>query len=140
MDTDKPHRSERMSQAPLLILPLLATLLLDVSFQSANMLLNLFLSMPASRKHEAEADYIGLLMMAQGCYRPEAALEFWARMEKSGQDGPPQFLSTHPSNHNRGEKIKEWLPKAREEAEKSECAGTARWMGGFGDAVGAWGR
>jgi predicted Zn-dependent protease len=129
-----------MSQAPLLILPLLATLLLDVSFQSANLLLNLFLSMPASRKHEAEADYIGLLMMAQGCYRPEAALEFWARMEKSGQGGPPQILSTHPSNHNRGEKIREWLPKAREVAEKSECAGTARWMGGFGDAVGAWGR
>ena len=123
-----------------MILPLLATLLLDVSFQSANLLLNLFLSMPASRKHEAEADYIGLLMMAQGCYRPEAALEFWARMDKSGHDGPPQILSTHPSNHNRGEKIREWLPEAREVAEKSECAGTARWVGGFGDAVGAWGR
>ncbi|KAJ4334576.1 metalloendopeptidase [Ascochyta clinopodiicola] len=108
-----------MSQAPLILLPILASLALDVSFYSANMILQLFLSMPASRKHEAEADYIGLLMAAQACYRPEAAMEFWARMEKEGQQGPPQILSTHPSNHNREEKIREWLPKAHELGEQS---------------------
>jgi predicted Zn-dependent protease len=91
------------------------------------MLIDLFLSMPASRKHEAEADYIGLLMMAQGCYRPEAAMEFWARMEKTGQRGPPQILSTHPSNHDREEKIREWLPKAQEKAEASECHMTSQY-------------
>lgn len=110
-----------MSQAPLILIGILALSLFDVSFYSGKMLLDLFLSMPASRKHEAEADYIGLLMMAQGCYRPEAAMELWERMEKTGQHGPPQILSTHPSNHNREEKIREWLPQAHEKAELSEC-------------------
>lgn len=131
--------SERMSQAPLILIPILASLALDVSFYSANMILQLFLSMPASRKHEAEADYIGLLMAAQACYRPEAAMEFWARMEKSGQHGPPQILSTHPSNHNREEKIREWLPKAHEQADKSECAGTGRHVEDFKGALGGFG-
>lgn len=62
-------------------------------------------------------------MMAEGCYRPEAAMEFWARMEKLEQQGPPQILSTHPSHQNREEKIREWLPKAYEKAEMSDCAG-----------------
>jgi predicted Zn-dependent protease len=83
--------------------------------------------MPASRKHEAEADYIGLMMMAQGCYRPAAAMEFWSRMDKANHNGPPQILSTHPSNHNREAKIREWLPAAMEKAEKSECHVTARY-------------
>ncbi|KAL1603297.1 metalloendopeptidase [Nothophoma quercina] len=131
--------SERMSQAPLILIPILASLALDVSFYSANMILQLFLSMPASRKHEAEADYIGLLMAAQACYRPEAAMEFWARMEKSGQHGPPQILSTHPSNHNREEKIKEWLPKAHEKAEASECAGTGQYIEDFRGALNGFG-
>jgi predicted Zn-dependent protease len=119
--------SERMSQAPLILLGVLALSLFDVSFYSGKMLLDLFLSMPASRKHEAEADYIGLLMMAQGCYRPEAAMQFWSRMGKVGGAGPPQILSTHPSHHNREEKIREWLPKAMEKAEANECAVTSAY-------------
>jgi Zn-dependent protease with chaperone function len=120
-------RSERLSTG--FIVPLAAlifTLFFDTSFQLGHTLLNILLSMPASRKHEAEADYIGLMMMAQGCYRPEAAMEFWNRMEKLGQGGP-EILSTHPSNHNREEKIREWLPKAMEKAEKSDCHITAQY-------------
>jgi metalloendopeptidase OMA1, mitochondrial len=63
-------------------------------------------------------------MMAQGCYRPEAAMEFWDRMEKLGQQAPPEVLSTHPSNHNREEKIREWLPQAQAKRESSDCAAT----------------
>ena len=121
--------SERLSLSPLILIGVLALSLLDIPMASAQSLLNLILSMPASRKHEAEADYIGLLMMAQGCYRPEAAMEFWARMEKAGQGGPPELLSTHPSNHNREEKIRGWLPEALGKAEGSECAETK----GFGE-------
>jgi len=67
------------------------------------------------------------MMMAQGCYRPQAAMDFWARMEKMGGGEPPQILSTHPSHHNREEKIREWLPKALEKAEASECYGTSQY-------------
>jgi predicted Zn-dependent protease len=129
-----------MSQAPLILIGVLALATFDVSFYSGKMLIDLFLSMPASRKHEAEADYIGLMMMAQGCYRPEAAMEFWARMEKTGQKGPPQILSTHPSNHNREEKIREWLPKAQEKAEMSECHVTSQYANQFSSALNSLGR
>lgn len=76
---------------------------------------------------QAEADQIGLMIMARACYRPEAAMEFWNRMESSGRSGPPEILSTHPSHHNREEKIREWLPKAHELAEESECHVTASY-------------
>lgn len=97
-----------MSQAPLVLFGIAALSTFDVSFGLSRWLVDVFLSLPGSRKQEAEADYIGLMMMAEGCYRPEAAMEFWARMENLGQGAPPQVLSTHPSNHNREEKIKEW--------------------------------
>jgi predicted Zn-dependent protease len=132
--------SERMSKAPLILIGVLALSLLDVSFYSAKMIIDLFLSMPASRKHEAEADFIGLMMMAQGCYRPEAAMELWRRMEQTGQQGPPQILSTHPSNHNREEKIREWLPKAMKKAQASECHVTGQFADQFSSAFGGFSR
>ncbi|KAI1861471.1 uncharacterized protein JN550_010851 [Neoarthrinium moseri] len=77
-------------------------------------LLDFLFSRPMGRKQESEADYIGLMMMAEACYNPEAALSFWQRMESHSQMEPPEWMSTHPSNHNRIENIKEWLPKAME--------------------------
>lgn len=68
--------------------------------------------------------------MAQGCYRPEAAAEFWLRMERLGQGAPPKVLSTHPSNHDRFEQIKNWLPQAHEKQEMSDC----RNLSGYGMA------
>lgn len=123
-----------MSQAPIVLIGVLALTYMDVvPYYWAEMLMKFFLTMPASRKHEAEADYIGLMMMAQGCYKPEAAMELWNRMEKTGQAGPPQILSTHPSNHNREEKIREWLPKAMEKAKASECHVTSQYADQFRD-------
>ncbi|KAF1961694.1 hypothetical protein CC80DRAFT_488138 [Byssothecium circinans] len=116
------HSAERFSQSPLILAGIMFLLSVDFSFYSSLMLLNLFLSWPGSRKQEAEADYIGLIMMAEGCYRPEAAMEFWRRMDKQGQhQAPPELMSTHPSNHNREEKIREWLPQAHQKAESSDC-------------------
>ncbi|KAF2191508.1 hypothetical protein K469DRAFT_720546 [Zopfia rhizophila CBS 207.26] len=130
------HTAERMSQAPIILLGVLLLWSFDMSFYTSKMLLDLFLSWPGSRKQEAEADYIGLMLMAQVCYRPEAAMEFWSRMEKSGQGAPPQILSTHPSHHNREEKIREWLPKAREKQETSECYALMSYADQFASAFG----
>ncbi len=52
---------------------------------------------PMSRLQESEADYIGLMMMAQACYDPQEAAAFWARMEAASSGEPPEWLSTHPS-------------------------------------------
>lgn len=56
---------------------------------------------PMSRKQESEADYIGLMIMAEACYDPREAVGFWGRMDRwgSGAEGGevPEWASTHPS-------------------------------------------
>ncbi|CAG8454885.1 6436_t:CDS:2 [Racocetra fulgida] len=77
--------------------------------------------MPFSRKCESEADYIGLLLMAQACYNPEEAIKMWKRMSKAEKVAPPQFLSTHPNHEARIKKINEWMPEALQKRAESDC-------------------
>jgi len=69
--------------------------------------------LPYSRVQESEADRLGLIFMAMAGYDPNEAPRFWSRMaaEKGGA-APPEFLSTHPSDKIRIEKIKEEIPEA----------------------------
>lgn len=70
--------------------------------------------LPFSRKHESEADEMGLIFMAMAGYDPAAAISFWERMaSRSGGAAPPEFLSTHPSNSSRIAQLKQMLPKAQ---------------------------
>ena len=62
-----------------------------------NAILDLVFSRPMGRRQEAEADYIGLMMMAEACYDPREALGFWQRMKKMSEQEPPEWMSTHPS-------------------------------------------
>ncbi len=73
--------------------------------------------MPFSRKHESEADEIGLFYMARAGFDPEESLRFWRRMEESSERGgtPPEFLSTHPSHETRIQQLQALMPKALEE-------------------------
>ena len=68
--------------------------------------------LPFNRDQEAEADRIGLILMAKAGYDPHAALDLWRRFEKSAGDSPPEFLSTHPSRGTRERNIAEWMPEA----------------------------
>src|SRR5262249_12287130 len=67
-----------------------------------------------SRKHESEADHMGLLLMAAAGYDPHEAIKFWERMEKvsAGARKPPEFMSTHPSHQTRIADLHRWLPEA----------------------------
>jgi predicted Zn-dependent protease len=68
--------------------------------------------LPFSRTQEAEADHIGLILMAKAGYDPHAALELWQRFGKMEKQSPPEYLSTHPSYGTRQQNIESWLPEA----------------------------
>lgn len=57
--------------------------------------------LPFSRRHELEADKFGLRYMHRAGYNPNEALRFWQGMSAKKQGGPPEFLSTHPSDATR---------------------------------------
>jgi predicted Zn-dependent protease len=69
--------------------------------------------LPYSRKHESEADHMGILLMAQAGYDPSEAPRFWTRFG-AGQQGakPPEFFSTHPADEHRAAALQELLPQA----------------------------
>jgi metalloendopeptidase OMA1, mitochondrial len=78
--------------------------------------------MPFSRKHESEADAIGLHYMARAGYDPRESILFWQRMENAGRAQPPEFLSSHPSHGTRVQQLQAEMPKALEEYNKSSAA------------------
>lgn len=101
--------------------------------------IDLFLRKPGSRDQEAEADYIGLMLMAQACFDPAEAIELWIRFqeeEKRLGGTLPQFLDTHPSSRNRMEKVLGWLPEARRKQEESDCQSTLGYASEFRKAFG----
>lgn len=66
-----------------------------------------------SRKHESEADKMGIYLMAAAGYDPREAALFWERMSKlSKSGGPPEFMSTHPSHERRIRDLQALVPGA----------------------------
>ena len=69
--------------------------------------------LPFSRKHESEADYIGILLAADAGYDPRESVGLWERMAQvSGGGGPAEFMSTHPGHETRILQLKQWMPEA----------------------------
>ena len=71
-------------------------------------------ALPFSRKHESEADYIGLVLVARACYDPREAPKLWERMGQTGGATPPEFQSTHPAPATRVQNFNDWMPEAIE--------------------------
>lgn len=75
---------------------------------------NVAVMLPFSRKQEFEADQFGLNFAAMAGYNPQEAIGLWERMQQQAASGtkPPEFLSTHPSEGNRIERLKKEMPDA----------------------------
>jgi len=59
------------------------------------------LGLPNSRRHETEADRVGVELAARAGYDPRAAVTLWQKMGQLGGGEPLKFLSTHPSQSDR---------------------------------------
>lgn len=72
-----------------------------------------------SRKHELEADQMGLLFMAMAGYDPREAPVFWERMGAVSDLTPPEFLSTHPGPDRRADRLNARMAEALAYYQKS---------------------
>lgn len=71
------------------------------------------LVLPYGRKHETQADEVGLMLAAAACYDPREAIPLWQRMSQlNGSQRPPEFASTHPDPANRVQRLQELMPRA----------------------------
>ena len=70
-------------------------------------------TLPYSRKHESEADHMGMFLMAAAGYDPREAPRFWERFgqAQSGEQ-PIEFPSTHPADARRAADLLARLPEA----------------------------
>lgn len=88
-------------------------------FQKAS---ELGVMLPFSRKHEYEADRIGMVLMAKAGYKPSAAIEFWSRFTEGANssviDG---WMSTHPRDVDRIQAMRANLPEAEAAYSAATC-------------------
>jgi predicted Zn-dependent protease len=85
--------------------------------------------LPFGRAQEAEADLMGLDLMARAGFDPRESVRLWQNMQaKEGGGRPPEFLSTHPSSDRRiselGARMDQYLQvsnRARSEGRLPEC-------------------
>ena len=81
--------------------------------------------LPYGRKHETQADEVGLMLAAAACFNPEEAIPLWERMsELGGGARPPEFASTHPDPANRIQHLQSLMPQAKQFYAKY-CQGAA---------------
>jgi Zn-dependent protease with chaperone function len=119
------HTAEKASLFQLaFMLKFLLAFFVDTSFLFNPLLVQLGVNLPFSRKCETEADYLGLMLMAQACYDPREAVQFWERMSAAKEGQGVEWASTHPIPRNRIAKIKEWMPQAINRYHLSNCGQT----------------
>lgn len=76
--------------------------------------------LPYSRKHETEADLIGLYLMAKAGYDPHAAVSFWKRFGGGNSSVLDELMSTHPCDETRVADLSAHMAEA--EAIYNQCA------------------
>ena len=110
------HGAQRMSQQKLGQLGQMAGAMSGMDPQSQQMMqaaMGYGYLLPYARKHESEADAVGLMLAAAACFDPQASVPLWERMSQaSGGQAPPEFSSTHPNPGTRIQNLQALMPKA----------------------------
>ncbi|MDN3521187.1 M48 family metallopeptidase [Halomonas ramblicola] len=79
--------------------------------------------MPFSRRHESEADELGLRLMADAGFDPRASLALWENMSAQGGARPPAWMSSHPSHGQRVQGLQARMDDALGRYEQARQAG-----------------
>ncbi len=113
----REHGRERMSRAMvenglMQIAGILTAGKMDPKYlQLAGQASKVAIALPHGRGQETEADDVGLELMARAGYNPNEAAQLWRKMGAQGGSKPPEFLSTHPSDTTRVQRIESLIPK-----------------------------
>jgi predicted Zn-dependent protease len=109
------HAAERMSQTAA------ASIALEVATQQTSgntqkaianyggLGAQLGLLLPYSRKHELEADRLGVDLAVKAGYRASESVALWQNMQAMGNKAPPEFLSTHPNDQRRIDDLRAYI-------------------------------
>lgn len=65
--------------------------------------------LPFSRRHELEADRLGVDYMQRAGYRPSESIALWRIMAEQRQGSTPEFASTHPSDGSRIAALEQYI-------------------------------
>ncbi len=115
------HGNERMSQGALAQgLEIVGNIATSGNSKYNSLFNNIFapaaqvgVLLPNGRNQELEADRLGLNFAAMAGYNPREAIPFWQRMAAaSGNQKPPEFLSTHPADERRIAQLEKNMPEA----------------------------
>jgi predicted Zn-dependent protease len=125
------HANERASQATLanigLVVVGLAANQSNPNSQLAVAALGLGVQygiiMPYSRIHEAEADALGLDIMAKAGFNPDEAPKLWQAMKVDKKQSIPEWLSTHPSDDSRIQALEDRQGEALDLMQAAHAAG-----------------
>ena len=118
------HSNERLSQQKALEYggAILGAVIQGQSQQTQNLAAQVFglganygVMLPFSRKHETEADNIGLVLMTMAGYNPDCAMTFWQKMSSNSGNNKLEFLSTHPSDATRIANLQKQIPMVKQQ-------------------------
>ena len=79
--------------------------------------------MPYGRLQESESDNIGVQLMAQAGFNPQASIDLWHNMAAAANGQPPEFLSTHPSHETRISDLQALMPEMQQIYKQARSAG-----------------
>jgi len=82
--------------------------------------------LPFSRKHESEADELGLQIMARAGFDPQESVNLWVNMGKNSEGAPPEFMSTHPAHETRINDLQSQMSHAMQLYQQAETRPNCR--------------